>query len=41
MNHEFNVEILTFVKISGIENSWITDVYKALVERLTGYYQQS
>ena len=31
MNKEFNVEILSFLKISKIENVWLADDYKALL----------
>jgi len=31
MNKEFNVEILSFLKISEIENAWAADDYKALL----------
>ncbi|MFT6986807.1 MAG: hypothetical protein ACJAT7_002651 [Psychromonas sp.] len=31
MNKEFNVEILSFLKISEIENGWVADDYKALL----------
>lgn len=31
MNNEFNVEILSFQKISKIENAWMEDDYKALL----------
>jgi hypothetical protein len=34
MNYEFNVEILTFVKISEIENAWLADDYKALLSMM-------
>ncbi len=34
MNTEFNVEILTFVKISEIENTWMADDYKALLSMM-------
>ncbi len=31
MNKEFNVEILSFLKISEIENAWMADDYKTLL----------
>jgi len=34
MNNEFNVEILTFKKISEIENAWMADDYKALLSMM-------
>jgi len=34
MNNEFNVEILTFVKISEIENAWTAGEYKALLSMM-------
>ena len=34
MNDEFNIKILTFVKISEIENAWMTDDYKALLSMM-------
>jgi len=34
MNKEFNVEILSLVKISEIENAWIADDYKALLSMM-------
>ncbi|PKH01255.1 hypothetical protein CXF72_17740 [Psychromonas sp. MB-3u-54] len=34
MNKEFNVEILSFLKISEIENSWVADDYKALLSMI-------
>ena len=34
MNKEFNVEILSFLKISEIENAWVADDYKALLSMM-------
>jgi len=34
MNKEFNVEILSFLKISEIENAWVADDYKALLSMI-------
>ncbi|MFT5699051.1 MAG: hypothetical protein ACI8ZB_001907 [Desulforhopalus sp.] len=34
MNKEFNVEILSFLKISEIENAWMADDYKALLSMM-------
>ncbi|WP_163340955.1 hypothetical protein [Desulfopila sp. IMCC35008] len=34
MNKEFNVEILSFLRISEIENAWIADDYKALLSMM-------
>ncbi|ABM02448.1 conserved hypothetical protein [Psychromonas ingrahamii 37] len=34
MNNEFNVEILSFLKISEIENAWTADDYKALLSMI-------
>lgn len=34
MNKEFNVEILSFINISKIENAWITDDYIALLSMM-------
>lgn len=34
MSNEFNVEILTFLKISEIENAWMADDYKALLSMM-------
>ncbi|MBU0945542.1 MAG: hypothetical protein KJ804_02380 [Proteobacteria bacterium] len=34
MNKEFNVEILSLVKISAIENAWMADDYKALLSMM-------
>jgi hypothetical protein len=34
MNNKFNVEILTFMKISEIENAWMADDYKALLSMM-------
>jgi hypothetical protein len=34
MSYEFNVKISTFVKISGIENDWMADDYKALLSMM-------
>ncbi len=34
MNKEFNVEILSFVKISEIENAWTADDYKSLLSMM-------
>jgi hypothetical protein len=34
MNKEFNVEIVSFLKISEIENGWIADDYKALLSMM-------
>ncbi|MBU0680777.1 MAG: hypothetical protein KKD73_05075 [Proteobacteria bacterium] len=34
MNKEFNVEILSFLKISKIENAWMADDYKALLSMM-------
>ena len=34
MNNEFNVEILTFVKISKIENAWVEDDYITLLSMM-------
>jgi hypothetical protein len=33
-NNEFNVEILSFLKISEIENAWMADDYKALLSMM-------
>lgn len=33
-NNEFNVEILSFLKISEIENAWTADDYKALLSMM-------
>ena len=34
MNKDFTVEILSFVKISEIENAWMSDDYKALLSMM-------
>lgn len=34
MNKNFNVEILSFLKISEIENAWMADDYKALLSMM-------
>ena len=34
MNHEFNVEIVSFQKISKIENAWTADDYNALLSMM-------
>jgi hypothetical protein len=34
MNNEFHVEVLSFVKISEIENAWISDDYKELLSMM-------
>jgi hypothetical protein len=34
MNKEFNVEMLSFLKISEIENAWTADDYKALLSMI-------
>ena len=34
MNKEFNVEIVTFLKISEIGNAWVADDYKALLSMM-------
>ena len=34
MSNEFNVEILTSLKISEIENAWMADDYKALLSMM-------
>jgi len=34
MNKEFNVEILSFLKISEIENAWVADDYKELLSMI-------
>ena len=34
MNKEYNVEVLSFVKISEIENAWMADDYKALLSMM-------